>query len=206
VTITEPMTMLTDYLAAALGAWWSARLFRAARHASTRVWAAGFAAFAVGAFVGGTYHGFSESMGPRVAAWAWKLTLAALGSGNLLFVAAVIAAHARAPAAKALHATNAIMLFAYACVVSGRDEFLFVALHTGFAMLALIGIEAWAWLRGRARAAPWILAAVGLTALGVGVQQSGFALSAHFDHNDLYHLIQIAGLYLFFRGGLLFPD
>jgi len=137
--------MLTDCLAAALGAWWCACLFRGARRVSTRLWAAGFAAFALGALCGGTHHGFEQQLGPGLAAGIWKLTLVAMGVGNFLFVAAVIAAHTRAVIGRVLHGTNALALAAHAYAVSTRDDFMFVALHAGFAMLALIALETAVW-------------------------------------------------------------
>ncbi len=37
-------------------------------------------------------------------------------------------------------------------------------------------------------------------------QASGVALHRHFNHNDLYHVIQMAALYAFYRGGALLVD
>jgi hypothetical protein len=37
---------------------------------------------------------------------------------------------------------------------------------------------------------------------GVAVQQSNWGLHQHFNHNDIYHLIQIVGLYYFYRFAL----
>jgi hypothetical protein len=37
--------------------------------------------------------------------------------------------------------------------------------------------------------------------LAAGVQMSGMTLHRHFNHNDLYHVIQMAGFYLLYRGG-----
>jgi hypothetical protein len=34
------------------------------------------------------------------------------------------------------------------------------------------------------------------------VQMSGFALHRHFNHNDLYHVIQIVALWLLHLGGV----
>ena len=39
-----------------------------------------------------------------------------------------------------------------------------------------------------------------MTLLGAIVQQSGISLHRHFNHNDLYHVVQIIGLYLLYRG------
>jgi len=46
---------------------------------------------------------------------------------------------------------------------------------------------------------PWLASAVVVTLVGLAVQQSNFPNSANFNHNDAYHLIQMVGLYLFFR-------
>ena len=46
----------------------------------------------------------------------------------------------------------------------------------------------------------WMLAGVAVSVLAGLVQASGFALHAHFNHNDLYHLIQAAAMLLFYQG------
>ena len=46
----------------------------------------------------------------------------------------------------------------------------------------------------------WMLAGVAVSVMGALVQASGFALHAHFNHNDLYHVIQIGAMFLFYRG------
>lgn len=46
----------------------------------------------------------------------------------------------------------------------------------------------------------WLLGGLGLSVLGIVVQQSGWTLHRHFNHNDMYHSIQIAALYLLYRG------
>ena len=43
---------------------------------------------------------------------------------------------------------------------------------------------------------------IGVTLVGLGMQQSGWSLAEHFNHNDLDHVIQMAGLYCFYRGAL----
>jgi uncharacterized protein DUF6962 len=39
-----------------------------------------------------------------------------------------------------------------------------------------------------------------VSVIGGAVQASGFDLHPHFNHNDLYHVIQIAAMVLFYRG------
>jgi hypothetical protein len=52
----------------------------------------------------------------------------------------------------------------------------------------------------------WLIAGILATAGGMAVQQTGFRRGLVFNHNDVYHLIQIAALYLFFRCARLVED
>ena len=70
--------------------------------------------------------------------------------------------------------------------------FLVAALHLGSA--------------ARDRASRWILAGVAVSVLAAGVQASGFAPHRHFNHNDLYHVIQIAAMILFYAGAKRLRD
>ena len=74
-------------------------------------------------------------------------------------------------------------------------------------MAALVVQQSWARVRGPAPAAPWILAGVAVAALGSAVQRSGVALHPDwFDHNAIYHVIQMGAAWLFYRGGLRLED
>lgn len=45
----------------------------------------------------------------------------------------------------------------------------------------------------------WLKSGLAVTAAGLAIQQTGFHVAV-FNHNDIYHCIQIVALYLFFRG------
>lgn len=55
----------------------------------------------------------------------------------------------------------------------------------------------------RAQAHRWLKRGLYLTLVGVAIQQSGWVFHEHFNHNDLYHLIQMPGLYCLYRGALI---
>ena len=46
----------------------------------------------------------------------------------------------------------------------------------------------------------WIAAAILVTMLGLAIQVTGFRSGQDFNHNDIFHVIQIFAMYLFFRG------
>ena len=52
----------------------------------------------------------------------------------------------------------------------------------------------------------WILLGGLVTVIGLIVQQTGFRSRSDFNHNDIYHLIQIAGFYLLFKGACTLRD
>jgi len=74
-----------------------------------------------------------------------------------------------------------------------HDEFIYVVLDTGSALLVIAALHLWKW-NGP------MLAGVGVSVIAGLVQASGFALHEQFNHNDLYHLIQIAGVLLLYHG------
>jgi hypothetical protein len=89
MTISEPATLITDYLLALFTAWLARRLARAARDAewsalvetarAQRWWSVAFMASAVAGAAGGTVHGFQHAMARLLADLLWIATLESLG-------------------------------------------------------------------------------------------------------------------------------
>lgn len=46
----------------------------------------------------------------------------------------------------------------------------------------------------------WIVSGVVIGVAGMGIQLTGFRAHQNFNHNDIFHLIQIAAMCLFFKG------
>jgi uncharacterized protein DUF6962 len=58
----------------------------------------------------------------------------------------------------------------------------------------------------RDRSTTWLLAGVGVSLLGLAIQQSSLSFGPQFNHNDIFHTIQIAALWFFYRGAGLLED
>ena len=197
--IQEPMTLATDYVLALLGVVWGVDLLRKPRRAA-RLWGCGFLAMAAGAFFGGTAHGFADWFDPVQHALVWKATTYSIGLASFFLLAATGAGALPCTASRALVAIAAVKLAVYLWWMASHDEFRYVIYDYGPSMLVVLAGHLWAW---RARGfdwARWIVVGVVVSFVGAGVQLSGFALNEHFNHNDLYHVIQMAGLWLFWRG------
>ena len=52
----------------------------------------------------------------------------------------------------------------------------------------------------------WLIRGLLLTLAGFMVQQTGFRFGLHFNHNDIFHVMQMGALYLFFKGARLLKD
>ena len=187
MTIHEPMTLATDYLLAA-----SALVFAAGLWRRARLWSLAFVCTAVASLAGGSYHGFGPLLEPAIARALWKITLFAVGCASFFLLSGT---------SRALAAFAAIKLVVYASWMITHDDFVWVIADYGSTLLIVAAMFVARWLRQRHPAAPWIVASIAVSVIAALVQQSGFALHRHFNHNDLYHLIQIVALWLLYRGG-----
>ncbi len=186
MTIHEPMTMLTDYVLGGVSACAAIALLRDSQ-TSRRLWALAFAALAAAAFLGGTWHGFVQSD------LLWKATTLSAGVASFGMVAGSSYAAFRGTTRNALLTAALAKLVVYSAWMLGHDAFLYVVIDTAIAFLIVAAIHLWKW-NGP------IVAGVAVSIAGALVQASGFRLHEHFNHNDLYHVIQIAALVLLYRG------
>jgi len=209
VRITEPMTMITDYAMGALAFVLAMRLVgdgTAGRQLSGRLWAAAFVMTAVAAFVGGTYHGFVQWLPGSAGRAMWKATLLATGLGSACLLAAAVAAAAAGPLRTALAGVVIAKLAFYVWTIATKDSFTLVIADYGTALVAVV-LAAWV-IRpsGLTPAAWWITAGVAVAVVAGVIQWARLAPHVHFNHNDLFHVVQMASLYLLYRGGLLLRD
>jgi hypothetical protein len=194
MTISEPMTLATDYLLAGVTAWLALRLFKSGElQLARRWWAIAFTALALGAFLGGTWHGFLQND------LLWKATVLAVGVASFGMVVGSAFATLPRLAHNLTVAAAILKLAAYSGWMLAHDEFIFVVIDTGIAFAVVAALHFY-------RFNGWMLTGVALSVAGALVQASGFALHEHFNHNDLYHVIQIAATALLYRGARVLRD
>lgn len=198
MTITEPATLLTDYLMAALAVWFAAILRReGAEAAHTRWWSLSFAFLAAGALTGGTYHGLHESMPPWAAHTLWRTTIAA---GALCSFALMRAAALQwlGDGRQGLWKGVAALKLAISLVAGILSPlFAVVVADLGLTMLFAIGAGAIGRQRNT-RSFRFLASGVGLFVAGAAIQQAGLSPHPAFNHNDLFHVVQILGNACFF--------
>ena len=204
-TIAEPTTTVTDYLITAVAWWLGARLVRLREHALVRrLWASGFFFIGLAALFGGTSHGFAPHLDALQLFYLWKATVYSVGLSMLFAVAGTITGAGFPRFIRStLHGLNLAAFAVYAGWMIDHSDFIYVIYHYVPAMFSIALIQGYEYWRRRASSAPWLIWGVLVTLLGAVVQRSGFTLHPHFNHNDLYHLIQVAGLILLHRGAVL---
>ncbi len=214
VQITEPMTMATDYLLGAVCLVLGLRLWRHPEEGSrsVRLWAGAFFATTAAAVTGGTFHGLTLHLDAETLAALWKLTVWAIGAAGFLMVSAVAVAELEGAWKRTVVALAGLKFALYAVWMATHNQFRYVIIDYAPSLAVIFGIELWA-LRARgagsspsAEPARWILAGIALSVAAAGVQAAGVSLHPQFNHNDLYHVIQMVAFYLLYRGGRLLTD
>lgn len=185
MSISEPVTVLTDYALAAVATWLGFKLA-----GISRFWALAFFALAIAALLGGTWHGFWQND------LLWKAATLGVGVASFGMVVGSAFATTTGRARQALIAFALLKLLAYTAWMIGHDDFIWVVVDTACAFAIVVVLHLW-------RFNGWMLAGVALSIVAGVVQASGFALHEHFNHNDLYHVIQIAALFALYRGVIL---
>ena len=181
----EPSTVITDYLLGLVCSWVAFQLVRSDAKPQ-KLWAFAFAALAAGAFLGGTWHGFVQSD------LLWKATVLSVGFASFGMVAGSGSVFSRTTRIALLMAAS-IKLVTYLGWMLFHDDFIYVVLDTGIALIAVAAIHLWKW-NGP------MLAGVALSVLAGAVQASGLKLHEHLNHNDLYHVIQTVAVLLLCQG------
>ncbi len=180
--MSEPVTMLTDYALGVVSAYLGIRLFKFSKY-----WATAFLALALAAFLGGTWHGFVQSD------LLWKATILSVGVASFGMVAGSATVTTRGPLRTPLFWLAVLKLLLYFGWMLFHDDFIWVIVDTAAALAIVGALHLW-------RFNGWMLAGVLVSVLAALAQAGGLALHRHFNHNDLYHVVQIAAMLLFYRG------
>lgn len=202
------MTLLTDYLIMAQCLYFFVVLGRTGVAASSARHLFGWAFLftAVAGFAGGTVHGFRPLLSQGLEDGLWLATLHATGLMSFCFSLAVV----RAVVAPRWHGLLAVLLaiklLGYLAWVSMDPQFIRVIVDYGLGLLLVLALMLYSLCVRRQGHERYFLAAIGVSVVGAGVQASGFSLHEHFNNNDLFHLIQLVGFYLFYRGACSLED
>lgn len=197
MTIHEPLVLLTDLLLAAFGGWLAWRLWRAltAADRAAQWWSYALALAALAGLVGGLYHAFAEGLPAAAASAWWLVTLLVVRAVSLAMDCSLVHTVLPAGRRRAGLTAAALKFVFFGIVVAVRPDFGVTIIDYGLSLLAwtlaaLVLRRPWS---------GWMLAGIGLSVAAAVIQQAHWDISAHFDYDDLYHVVQAAGFYGFYR-------
>jgi hypothetical protein len=123
----------------------------------------------------------------RVSAWLWS--------------AAFVASMVGAIAGGTFHALS-LQLDASTLRTLWNITVYSIGTSTG---LMVGGVHA-AYIRKEDGSLKWLLAGIAITLVGLAIQSTDFRHSENFNHNDLFHVVQIGAYYCFFRFARMLRD
>jgi hypothetical protein len=209
MAFSEPTTMLTDYgLTGLCGllSWRLWRVWRAMSQISVGCWAAGLACLGVASLAGGTVHGFSEILSQAALQRLWMVTIFAIGVASFCLLVGTLTACCPFPIRRWLILIPVIQLIGYVLWMLTHRDFRSVIYDYTFTLLSVLALQLHAALTRMEKSAFWLIGGVVVSAAASAIQASGISLHRHFNHNDFYHVIQMGGIYLFYRGALQLKD
>lgn len=202
IPVHEPMTLLTDYLLGGLSATLSVRMLRRGPRASRAWWATALASCALAAFAGGTYHGFLPWIPEAVAATLWRVTMASIGVASFGAVLATAAGHLPVRSGTAIRIVASVKIVGYLAWAMLDPAFVVAIADYSLAFLFVLWAHLRSWRRRGDSSALTVATGVLVSFAAAGIQALGIAPHASFNHNDLYHLVQMLGTWLLYRGAV----
>ncbi|TVQ29191.1 MAG: hypothetical protein EA382_00550 [Spirochaetaceae bacterium] len=208
---TELTTAITDLLMAAVALYAIMKILssRADQRIGQRaiVWSVAFGFLALAGVLGFVAHGFVLSDAAKEL--IWQPLYLSLGLTMSMFAVGVIIDLANRPAPRGVvvaFVVAGIGFYSLTLFVSG--SFLVFILYEAVLLLFALGAYSAILIRRRKRFAAWMLAGIAVSITAAVVQATGTAsiqIVWAFDHNGLFHLIQIAGVALLLKGILPGP-
>jgi len=205
VTITEPVTMLTDYLITIFCTVFVILILGQTSNPAAYSLAGTLLVTGLGAFLGGSSHGFKENLSETTDARLWKSSTLTIGLGaTLFFVSAVLSSLANQFLIYLLIVIAVIEFLGYAYWMSSHDDFYYVIVNYAALMVIVLILKLISWLVYDEPSSLWLIGGVLVTFIASAFQALKIGIHPkYFNHNDVFHIIQLAGLFLVYQAALV---
>lgn len=200
IQIVEPATMITDYMIAALAWYLGWKMYANSQSVCQKWWAVVFALIGLSAMLGGTYHGFQRIIDPAVNSIIWEST-----RWIIFFVSfTMLVGHSKAILnqrfTKWVFIFALIKLSAFFSWATANPSFLVAIADYLPVLLFILIAELFVWKIYGSKESKYLVTGILVLLLGAVVQQMGIGINQYFNHNDVYHVVTLVGLYLLYLG------
>ena len=198
----EPTTAITDYIIFILGIFfaWSTHSIQDSQF--HQLWGTAFFTIGLGGFLGGISHGFGPRLTELQHTVIWRSTLLFIAATGLLLSMAVAIFFVTGKGENALYITSGVLFILYYIWMRPHDNFRYAVTF----YLPLLGGSFIGFL-----IAFFYFGITGALSISIGllvclaaswIQVMKISLHEKFNHNDLFHVIQMFGMFLLYRGGM----
>lgn len=203
---TEITTAVTDVLLAVMSGFAIAVIVRSSVWRQERqramVWILAFSLLALAAVTGAVLHGFETGL--DLDQWLHHPLYLFLGLTVSFFAAGVlIDLHGAAVALWVIMLPAGIGVAFYGLTVINPGSFLVFIVYEAVAMTGALGAYLYLWIKHRKSFGVWMAAGIAMSMVAAGIQASQ-TVSAQiiwtFDHNGIYHIVQIAAVIPLMKG------
>ena len=201
---TERTTAATDAILAIIALISMLYLYQIGQDQSWKlsIWIWAFTLLAMVAALGAVVHGFK--LPDNINIYLWYPTYLLLGMlVSLLMVAAIYDVWGQAIAQRLLPPLITVGVIFFVTTLIWPNSFAVFTIYQAVAMSFALGGYVWLALEDSLTGAWWMVAGVLVTVIAAGVQASrtvSFTCIWPFDHNGVYHLIQMGGVVLLVAG------
>lgn len=218
MTILEPTTTMTDFILAAMAFYFGHMCYRV--HAKSndlsgldkryqQFWGVTFLFLGIASLLGGIAHGFIHLKGSYpMLIKAWPFTVMNMGMASF-YLLLTVAMEYFPRRRNGLFFFAYIKMLAFLLLMFGYPKayfgpflnvsFKLVLFDYGPILLLLLIMNAREYLQTKNLASKTMAISVVISILGSVVQMSGFTIHKHFNHNDLYHVINMVAMVLMYK-------
>ncbi|MEE2876332.1 MAG: hypothetical protein VX822_00920 [Candidatus Neomarinimicrobiota bacterium] len=202
----EPTTFLTNLPMIAVGVLWGAEIWEVysiTLHSFHSNLGLSFYTVAGGSVAGAIFHGFRHHFAEANHQRIWKVALMGIGLTlffNLMAAVAAVSSPVNYQLWRWVLAAG-LALFALQTVKFHGFGHSVKFLSIGF-VVTVVAFGLFAWRQPAAGPVYMFLGSL-VTVVAGGLWATGWSLHEKFNHNDLFHMIQLAGLWLLYQGALL---
>ncbi len=204
--ITEPMTMITDYLIAIESAFITILILYKSSESSAMYLALSVLFTGIGAIFGGTAHGFAKVLSNKLHTIIWKTTTYTIGIATVFFLHSAILSSVTSISKIIFIALNLIAFIIYAFWMFNHDSFLYVVLYYVPSMILILGLKIYSWFSFMDPSSGLIILGIVITFIGTGFQAAKISIHKHFNHNDIFHVIQMISIYVLYLASMKLVD
>ncbi|NQV38705.1 MAG: hypothetical protein HQ509_11960 [Candidatus Marinimicrobia bacterium] len=197
----EPATVITDGLITLLGIYIGFDLLQYSFFSFQYLWGIAFFGMALSALFGAIRHGWGPHWNKSASITLNRLTYFGIGVTTVTMLFASVGWFFESESCL-LQIIIGLSFFVYIFFAFKQMRFRIV-IYYYFPTLALIFIAMTiGWIQEEVGAGQ-VAIGLGISFVAAGIQMSGWNIHRHFNHNDLYHVIQLLGMWVVYEGVLL---